>query len=103
MAELHNVALSPHNFRPGPSLYASLAYGFASSATRWFEIPWVPEGRRFASDTPLPVIEDGYVLVPDGPWPRHPRLNVTSGSALSFAICRAILIVISWRRINAAS
>ena len=67
LAELHNVALSPHNFRPGPALYASLAYGFASSATRWFEIPWVPDGWRFASDTPLPVMEDGQVLVPQGP------------------------------------
>ena len=67
LAELRNVALSPHNFRPGPSLYASLAYGFASSATRWFEIPWVPEDRRFASDTPLPAIEDGRVLPPHGP------------------------------------
>ena len=67
LAELHNVALSPHNFRPGPSLYASLAYGFASSATRWFEIPWVPDRVRFASDTPLPAMEDGLVLVPEGP------------------------------------
>ena len=67
LAELHNVALSPHNFRPGPSLYASLAYGFASSATRWFEIPWVPDDRRFASDTPLPQLEDGHVLPPQGP------------------------------------
>ena len=67
LAELHNVALSPHNFRPGPSLQASLAYGFASAATRWFEIPWVPEGRRFASAAPLPLIEDGYVLPPEGP------------------------------------
>ncbi|MCY3922112.1 MAG: hypothetical protein OXG27_06920, partial [Chloroflexi bacterium] len=66
LAELHNVALSPHNFRPGPSLYASLAYGFACSATRWFEIPWVPEDRRFASDMPLPEIEDGHVLAPKG-------------------------------------
>ncbi len=66
LAELHNVALSPHNFRPGPSLYASLAYGFASSATRWFEIPWVPDDRRFSSKTPLPEIEDGYVLPPQG-------------------------------------
>ena len=67
LAELYNVALSPHNFRPGPSLYASLAYGFASSATRWFEIPWIPDDRRFASDSPLPKIEDGCVLVPEGP------------------------------------
>ena len=67
LAELHNVALSPHNFRPGPSLQASLAYGFASSATRWFEIPWVPEDRRFASNMPLPAMEDGYVLPPEGP------------------------------------
>ena len=66
LAELHNVALSPHNFRPGPSLYASLAYGFASSATRWFEIPWVPDDRRFASNTLLPQIEDGYVLPSQG-------------------------------------
>lgn len=66
LAELHNVALSPHNFRPGPSLYASLAYGFACSTTRWFEIPWVPQDRRFASDTPLPEIEDGHVIAPNG-------------------------------------
>lgn len=67
LAELHNVALSPHNFRPGPALYASLAYGFASTATRWFEIPWIPTTRRFAADTPLPTIQDGHVLPPQAP------------------------------------
>ncbi len=62
LAELHNVALAPHNFRLGPALYASIHWGFTSSATRWFEMPWVPPGTAFSYPAALPEVVDGKVL-----------------------------------------
>lgn len=67
LSELHNIALSPHNFRIGPSLYASIHWGFSSPATRWLEMPWLPEGSSFPCGAILPPIADGYVLAPEGP------------------------------------
>lgn len=65
-AERHRVALCPHNFRLGPSLSASIHWAFTSPASRWLELPWVPEGRRFAHPTPLPTLVDGAVPAPTG-------------------------------------
>jgi L-alanine-DL-glutamate epimerase-like enolase superfamily enzyme len=62
LAELHNVALSPHNFRLGPSLYASVHWAFTSHATKWIEIPWVPADRNFSFGASLPPMVDGLVL-----------------------------------------
>lgn len=62
LAELHNVALSPHNFRLGPSLYASIQWAFTTPATRWMEIPWLPPGSEFSFPTVLPPMKDGLVL-----------------------------------------
>ncbi len=67
LAELHNLALAPHNFRIGPSLYASIHWGFVSPATRWFELPWLPEGINAACGAVLPPIVDGGIALPDGP------------------------------------
>lgn len=67
LAELHNVALAPHNFRIGPSLYASIHWGFASPATRWFELPWLPEGVDATCGAKLPEIVDGCITLPEGP------------------------------------
>ncbi len=67
LAELHNVALAPHNFRIGPSLYASIHWGFASPATRWFELPWLPEGVNATCGARLPEIVDGCITLPEGP------------------------------------
>ena len=65
LAELHHVALCPHNFRLGPCLLASIHWGFTSPATEWFELPWVPEGTHFGSTAKLPAVVDGFVDVPD--------------------------------------
>ena len=67
MAKEANLALCPHNFRGGLPLYASLHWGFSNSATKWFEIPWLPENMQFASKVPNPEIVDGYVKPPKGP------------------------------------
>lgn len=66
LAELHNVALCPHNFRLGPSLLASIHWGFSSPATRWLEVPWLPEGIEFSSGVKVPPLEDGKVMAPTG-------------------------------------
>ena len=66
-AELANVALCPHNFRLGPALYASIHWAFTSPASRWIEVPWVPEGRRFSHPAPLPPLTDGRIGLPPGP------------------------------------
>jgi L-alanine-DL-glutamate epimerase-like enolase superfamily enzyme len=61
LAEAANVALAPHNFRLGPALYASIQWGFTSAATRWFELPWVPEGVSFSYPAKLPPLVDGKI------------------------------------------
>ncbi len=67
MAELYNVALSPHNFRLGPALYASIQWAFTTPASRWIEIPWVPPGFEFSFPLELPAIVDGAVRPLTGP------------------------------------
>ena len=67
LAELYNVALCPHNFRLGPSLYASVQWAFTSPASRWLEIPWMPPGQEFSFAADLPPMRDGLVLPLEGP------------------------------------
>ncbi|MCP3992402.1 MAG: mandelate racemase/muconate lactonizing enzyme family protein [Actinomycetia bacterium] len=67
LAELYNVALCPHNFRLGPALYASIQWAFTSPASRWLELPWVPEGVAFSHPAPLPTVVDGRVAPIEGP------------------------------------
>ena len=67
LTELHNVALAPHNFRIGPSLYSSIHWGFSSPATRWFELPWLREGVTATCGAVLPKVVDGYITLPEGP------------------------------------
>ncbi len=67
LAELHNVALSPHNFRLGPSLYASVQWAFTTPASRWIEIPWFRPSQRFSYPTELPPMAGGLVLPPIRP------------------------------------
>lgn len=66
LAELHNVELAPHNFRIGPSLYASIHWGLASPATTWIEMPFLPEGYAFPCGATLPPLIDGEVALPEG-------------------------------------
>ena len=67
LAELHNVALAPHNFRNGPALYSSIHWGFSSPATRWLELPWLPEGLEFPCGAALPEVRNGMIALPEGP------------------------------------
>lgn len=67
LAELYNVALCPHNFRLGPSLYASVQWAFTSPASKWLEIPWMPSGEAFSFPAALPPMRDGLVLPLEGP------------------------------------
>lgn len=67
LAEEANVALCPHNFRLGPALYASIHWAFTSPASRWIEVPWVPEGVRFSHPAPLPALVGGAVAAPTEP------------------------------------
>lgn len=66
LAEARGVALAPHNFRVGPSLYASMHWGFASPTTEWLELPWVEGGQRFPCGASLPPVVDGMVALPPG-------------------------------------
>ena len=66
LAEVHNVALAPHNFRNGPALYSSIHWGFSSPATRWLELPWLPEGQGFPCGAALPHVTDGTIGLPEG-------------------------------------
>ena len=67
LAELYNVALCPHNFRLGPSLYASVQWAFTSFVSKWIEIPWVPSSEAFSFPLALPPMRDGLVLPIEGP------------------------------------
>ncbi|MCP5025727.1 MAG: mandelate racemase/muconate lactonizing enzyme family protein, partial [Actinomycetia bacterium] len=67
LAELHNVAFCPHNFRNGPSLNASIHWAFTSPNAKWLELPWLPEGFDFPLGWPLPTLTDGRVTPPTGP------------------------------------
>lgn len=67
LAELYNVGLCPHNFRLGPSLYASVQWAFTTPAAKWLEIPWVPESLGFSFPAALPPMAEGLVLPPTEP------------------------------------
>ncbi|MCP3911644.1 MAG: mandelate racemase/muconate lactonizing enzyme family protein [Actinomycetia bacterium] len=67
LAELHNVAFCPHNFRNGPSLAASIHWAFSSPNAKWLELPWLPEVLDFPLGWPLPTLVAGHVLPPVGP------------------------------------
>ncbi len=66
LAEAANVALCPHNFRLGPSFSASIHWAFTSPASRWIEVPWVPEAKHFAHPTGIPALVDGAIAAPTG-------------------------------------
>lgn len=61
LAERYDVALCPHNFHLGPSLYASIHWAFSSPASRWLEFPWFPEDVSFSYPVDLPPVVEGRV------------------------------------------
>ena len=64
LTELYNTALCPHNFRIGPSLYASIHWAFSSPMATWIEVPWIQGS--FAGGYSLPPISEGKVYLPEG-------------------------------------
>ena len=66
LIEMYNIALCPHNFSVGPSLYASIHWAFSSLKTTWIEIPWVPENFEFDFYNDLPNISNGKIKKPTG-------------------------------------
>jgi len=67
LVERYNVALCPHNFRLGPSLYASMHWAFNSPASRWIEVPFMPADISFSYPAVLPPVVDGMVHPVAGP------------------------------------
>ena len=67
LAELYNVALCPHNFRLGPSLYASVQWAFTSFVSKWIEVPWLLPGETSSFPLALPPMRNGLVLPIEGP------------------------------------
>jgi L-alanine-DL-glutamate epimerase-like enolase superfamily enzyme len=67
LAELFNVTLSPHNFRPGPALYANIHWALSRVNMDWLEVPWLPEAYGFPAGVPLPPMDKGMVKLPEGP------------------------------------
>ena len=67
LIERHNVGLSPHNFRLGPSFLASIHWAFTSPASRWIEVPWVPADSGFSHPTEIPPVVNGSIAAPTGP------------------------------------
>ncbi|MBW2063018.1 MAG: mandelate racemase/muconate lactonizing enzyme family protein [Deltaproteobacteria bacterium] len=66
LADLHNVAICPHSFRIGPAAYANIHWAFSQMNMEWIEIPLLPEGRTFPSNTPPLDMIDGQIQFPKG-------------------------------------
>ena len=73
LAEVHGVALCPHNFSMGPSHFASLHWAAAAPAAEWLEVPWLSEGAGFPTGWVLPALENGAI-----PAPVEPGLGLPS-------------------------
>ncbi|MBW2622539.1 MAG: mandelate racemase/muconate lactonizing enzyme family protein [Deltaproteobacteria bacterium] len=67
LADLYNVAVCPHSFRTGPAAYANIHWAFTQMNMEWLEIPFLPEGRSFPSNTPDLELINGEIQFPDGP------------------------------------
>ncbi len=75
LAQLYNVALCPHNFRLGPSLYACLHWGLSCPVGSWIEIPWLPQDRHFPAAVPLPELNEGKAGLPLGAGALRPSIR----------------------------
>ena len=64
LLETYDIFLCPHNFRPGPSLNASLHWAFSSIKSKWIEIPWL--NGEFSGGYSLPLLSKGRVFLPRG-------------------------------------
>ena len=57
--------MCPHNFSLGPSLGANIHWAMTAAATRWIEVPFLPEDQTFPGTWHLPTLTDGCVGFPD--------------------------------------
>lgn len=67
LADLYNIALSPHSYRVGPGAYANVHWALSQENMEWMEIPWLPDELSFASDIPRLTMVDGLITLPEGP------------------------------------
>lgn len=67
LADLYNLPICPHGFRVGPALYANTHWALAELNMEWLEVPLLPDEISFATDIPVPEMEDGCLLLPEGP------------------------------------
>jgi len=67
LADLYNIPVCPHSFRIGPAAYANMHWALSQTNMDWMEIPLLPEGLTFPSQTPALIMEKGEVKLPEGP------------------------------------
>jgi D-galactarolactone cycloisomerase len=67
LADLYNIPVCPHSFRIGPAAYANMHWALSQQNMDWMEIPLLPEGVSFPSDTPRLKMVKGRVILPEGP------------------------------------
>lgn len=67
LADLHNIAISPHSYRVGPGAYANVHWALTQEKMEWMEIPWIPEELSFPSGIPMLKMIDGLIQLPVGP------------------------------------
>jgi len=67
LAARAGVPMCPHNYSMGPSFIANVHWGTTAHATRWIEVPWLPEGQSFPCGLAMPVLSDGCVGPIDAP------------------------------------
>ena len=67
LADLYNIAISPHSYRVGPGAYANVHWALTQEKMEWMEIPWIPQEFSFASDIPSLEMIKGRIQLPLGP------------------------------------
>ena len=75
LAELHNVAVSPHSYRVGPGAYANVHWALSHENMAWMEVPFIPQDLSFPVDIPELEIIDGQVQLPKGHGLGLPELS----------------------------
>jgi len=67
LADLYNIPVCPHSFRIGPAAYANMHWALSQPNMDWMEIPLLPKGYSFPSDSPPLEMVNGEVKLPEGP------------------------------------
>ena len=64
--DVFNLPFCPHSFRLGPAMYANVHWALSCEKSDWVEVPWLPEGAAFPSGVPIPPMENGRIVLPEG-------------------------------------